>query len=471
MRPEDFFEIIDGIDDDIILDIPELSAEKPTDIIRSKGTPFWTIALSAACLFCVLAVGIFVAVKLHNAQPIDSGSDSSDTSSGESSDGSDSSISETSDQNSNIIDDDILSEIRLEKSDMPALDFLSSTDGLECKTLFNIRQYNGDSMFGRLYLTETGPVILVSSIGYDHYFWTDRDGNELDHVAIDFDNGREEIPDRDYPEKGIFHEDGSVLYYRNGKLQKTVRLPECRRADFTPDQLQYLYIDPERNKLTLYDLETESDIKSVSLEDLGYAEPWVMEFVNVVTPKLATVTLLEYSEATEYHGGENLRTFLLELPTLNVVQQLPDDTKLIALDDENFLMIKREKRETKNYRVSHAKLEDGEPTETETNFRVSNMTAYNNAMGSCIIMSPDKKVALLREWETNNEYGDGYMICRAVATDTMQLLWECRLAGGDTIPTGFFTSAVITDDAKLYLIGDTLGMQDYKPMYYIGMEG
>lgn len=72
MRPEELFKIIDGIDDDIILDIPEITAEKPIKVvIESKRTSFWTIAVSAACLLCVLAIGVFIAVKLQSGQRIE----------------------------------------------------------------------------------------------------------------------------------------------------------------------------------------------------------------------------------------------------------------------------------------------------------------------------------------------------------------------------------------------------------------
>lgn len=114
MRPEDFFEIIDGIDDDIILDIPEINAEKPIKVvIENRQTPLRTVVLSAACLLCVLSIGVFIAAKLHNGLPVEpgpngfsstedssyesnSGSDSSDTSENSSN----SSSSDRSDQNS-----------------------------------------------------------------------------------------------------------------------------------------------------------------------------------------------------------------------------------------------------------------------------------------------------------------------------------------------------------------------------------
>lgn len=93
MRAEELFEIIDGIDDDLILDIPRLKSERPTMVvIEHRKTPIWAVALLAACLVCVLAVGVFVAAKLQNGLPVFSGSNDpgQSDSSDESSSGSDS---------------------------------------------------------------------------------------------------------------------------------------------------------------------------------------------------------------------------------------------------------------------------------------------------------------------------------------------------------------------------------------------
>lgn len=84
MRAEDFFEIIDGIDDDIILDVPELTDEEPTKIvIESKAAPFWKIALSAACLICVLFSGVYVVAGIKTGILSNSGANAP-ASSGES---------------------------------------------------------------------------------------------------------------------------------------------------------------------------------------------------------------------------------------------------------------------------------------------------------------------------------------------------------------------------------------------------
>lgn len=115
MRPEEFFEIIDGIDDDIILDVPDANAEEPTKVvIESKETPFWVVALSAACLLCVLVSGVFIIAKIRTSLPVESGAnayasseDSSfeDDSSSDSSDSSDNG-DESSDSSSDSSDNE-----------------------------------------------------------------------------------------------------------------------------------------------------------------------------------------------------------------------------------------------------------------------------------------------------------------------------------------------------------------------------
>lgn len=105
MSGEELFEIIDGIDDDIILDIPRSKSIRPTMVLVERiKTPIPTFALVAVCMICVLAVGVFFAAKLHNIPPVDSGSDYSvysDSSSDESSD-SDSESSSSHESSSSI---------------------------------------------------------------------------------------------------------------------------------------------------------------------------------------------------------------------------------------------------------------------------------------------------------------------------------------------------------------------------------
>lgn len=66
MKTEELFALIDGIDDDIILDIPCLNAEKPkTLVVKSRHIPFRSIAGVAACFICTLAIGIFAVTKIQ----------------------------------------------------------------------------------------------------------------------------------------------------------------------------------------------------------------------------------------------------------------------------------------------------------------------------------------------------------------------------------------------------------------------
>lgn len=77
MRPEDLFELIDGIDDDIILDAAKVNNEEPTEVVIGRGrTPFRVAALSAACLLCVMVSGVFVVARLRSGLPTNSGSNS-----------------------------------------------------------------------------------------------------------------------------------------------------------------------------------------------------------------------------------------------------------------------------------------------------------------------------------------------------------------------------------------------------------
>lgn len=479
MRPEDIFDIIDGIDDDIILDIPELNSEKPLKVVvKDKRTPIWAVTLSAACLICVFAAAVFFIARFRSDwidpnpyDPTSSGDSSyqSDPSSSDS-DSSDNS-DDSSDQSSDPIPQEILDRISLGKDDLPKPELLNATDGLECETLLTVRPQDYLSIRG-IYLKGTDPVIWASDNTRNyHYFWIDSDGNELDHVAFDVYNSHKEVlPDRDYPGTGIFGPfdvDGTadgrweVRYYQNGKLQRAIQIPKGYKSDFMPDQSQYLYIDNDRKNLILYDLKTETVIKSLSVDDFDYGNSWVMAFVNIVTPKLATVTLFDYdtSSASEWHGDETLHTFLLELPTLDIIQRLPDSTELMALDDENFLMTKQEGNVR---RVSRAKLENGKLTETETAFTVNENSQYFNFIN--IILSPRKKVAFIQDFDYN------VIRCRAVSTDTMQLIWECKLPGGSAIPPGIHLLAAVTDDAVLYLFGNTLNDGDDQPLYRIGME-
>lgn len=397
----------------------------------------------------------------QNSDPAQKNSDQSGGSSQESGDPA---------QNVYVQDEAVLKQISLKRDILAALDITHATEGLECEALFGV------SSIGGIDITETGFVIslshypMTSNESYDHYLWFDRGGNELDHVGFDLNAANVQIPDRDYPEKGFFETtsllDGisKALYFQNGTLQKTVQLPKCRRSDFSPDNLKYLCIDEEKKNLILYDFETDTAATVLPVEDFGYDDAWVLDFVRVVTPELATVTLLELDEntASEYHGVENLRTYLLELPTLKILQQLPDGSELTALDDGNFLMTKQV---DKIRRVSRAKLENGKLVETETDFTINETSQFFDR--SNIILSPDKKVTLLRDW-THNE-----MKCRAVSVDDMRLLWECHIPGeSNGLISGGYTSAAITDDAVLYMFGsdEAADNNGNYPLYRIGMN-
>lgn len=76
MKAEDFFKIIDGIDDDLILDAKNPASEEPEKVVVvERRTPIWKIALSAACLISVLTAGVILATTLRGKLPVENISD------------------------------------------------------------------------------------------------------------------------------------------------------------------------------------------------------------------------------------------------------------------------------------------------------------------------------------------------------------------------------------------------------------
>lgn len=467
MRAEDFFNIIDGIDDDIILDIPELNTEKPIRLAAEpRKTPIWAMALLAACFVLILVMGIFVAAKLQSNSIIDPSSYNpaeSDQSS-DSSDNSDSSGS-YSDEDEYVLDEDVLKSVRLIN---PRYDLPSHSSLGDIEELLSVYPTGGDPLtISGIYAVDTGVVIWARNNSYDHYFWLDKNNVETDHVAFNISGQKELIPNRVYPNGGYFRstfEDGTseLLYYRSGSLVSAVPLPEVHRASLTPDNKQYLCIDTERENLILHDLETGAAVRSLTAKDFGLNDNWVFEFVNVVTPKLATVTLLEAdpNKASEYNGSENLHSYLLELPSLRIIQQLPDGTELTAIDDEHFLMNSRFGVSGKSREFTRAKMENGQLVDLKDRIAFDDRWQADNS--SNIILSPSKNVVLLRYWGNT-----GYLEIRTYSTDTLQPLWDITIWSGETIPSGFLTPAAITDDAVVYLFGNTLISEDAQPLYTI----
>ena len=468
MRAEEFFKIIDGIDDDIILDVPDAKTERPTKVvIEHKKTPIWTIALLTACFVLVLVMGVFVAAKLQ-ANKIITSEDPGNSDSSSVSDNSDSSDSSNSvpDEDEYVLDKKVLDNVRLINPMYEQPEYVFSTTVEELLSVYSL---DFDLSIKGIYAVDTGVVIRARSDSYDHYFRLDKNNVEVDHVAFNISDQKELIPNRDYPEGGYFkttNEDGTteLRYYQNGKLISTAPLPEAHRASLTSDNKQYLYIDPERKDLVLYDLETGAVIRSLSVKDLGYDDPWTFDFVNAVTPKLATVTLLEAdpNKASEYNGDENLHSCLLELPSLRVIQQLPDSTELTAIDDENFIMTKR-KNSTQRI-VSIAKFTNGELVEREYQYSIDEVSQIDHS--SNIILSPSKKFVLVRFRSSDNYW----LNCRVYTTDELQPVWEQTLKCGGTIPSDFYTPAALTDDAVLYMFGDTLTDGDAQPLYIMYKE-
>ena len=455
MRAEEFFEIIDGIDDDIILDVPDANAERATRVvIEHKKTPILAIALLAACFVMILVLSVFVAAKLQSNRLITS----EDPGNSDSSDSSDS-------EDEYVLDKEVLNGVRLIN---PIYEPPEHDSDIKLEELLCVYSTNLDLSIKGIYAIDTGIVIWAYNDPYDHYFWLDKNNVEVDHVAFNINDPKGLIPDREYPNGGYFiepSEDGTseLRYYQNGRLKKTVKLPDVYRAAFTKDHSQYLYITPDKKSLVLYDLETETVVQTKTLPDLGYNDNWGYEFVNTVTSDLATVSLFAATAnsgvAPEYTGNESLRGYLLELPTLRQIQGLFDSPELTAIDDENFILTTRYDNNTRL--VFRAESINGEIVETTTKFTLNERSQFYNS--SNIILSPNKKVLLIRDWDK----GNNYMRCTAVSTDTMRVIWECELPSGETLPSGLHLYAAITDDAVLYMFGDTLNNEDAQPLYII----
>ncbi len=415
-----------------------------------------------------------------NSDPAPKNSDQSGNLSPESSD---------PEQGGYVQDEAILSQISLEKNVIPDIvrmpQIKYASDNLECKELFRFRSPQFNTVIDGINITETGFVISLSYnpvtpyIPYTHYLWFDRDGKELDHVAFDLNAADVRIPDRDYPENGFFitpfqSEIRKALYFQNGTLRKAVQLPQCYRSDyssFSSDKSQFLCIDGKQKNLILYDFKNDTAAMVLPVEKFGYDDPWRFEFVRIVTPELATVTLLEYDEKVmyEYHGVDKLRrhTYLLEFPTLNILQQLPDGSELTSLGDGNFLMTKQYDKNSRS--VFRAKLENGKIVDMEeTGHRFKNEPSQFHDRSN-IILSPNKKVVLFRYWEDGDN--DHYMTCYAASTDDMRQLWQCDVSlNTDGIDRISYMPAAITDDAVLYQFHFGYDNGEYYSVYRFGVN-
>lgn len=479
MTKKEFLDAMGGIDGKLIesvLDVErvengDISIEEPMVLSQSKRPSIFKFVIGGAA-GVALIFGIAVFVRSFNGittLPNESDQSSESSYNSDSSVSSDDSLqSESSDNSSDIdiIDEEALSNTYLQSDDLPGYDLPFVSGEVTCEPVLAVRPNDSYLNIYDLYTSDTGLVICTHDASMnEHYFWVDRDGNELDHIVFDHEEMGDVIPDRDYPEGGAFRvplEDGGneIRFYQNGKLQKTVKLPYGHRSRLSDDKTKYLYINDEMDKLTLFDVEAEIDAASRTVADFGLDSPWTVQLVNVITPKLAAVTLIYVDEPHGFSGDEEVRTFLIGLPTLDIIQRLPDGAKLTALDNENFVMTKRDSKE-----IVRAVLENGELIEKEriTSISPSSDAAKYFGYGN-ILLSPNKKVMLIREWEGS------ILRCRALSTDTMELLWEARLRGEDWLPTGFYTSAVITDDAEFYVLGmSTAGIED-KPLYRVSAK-
>lgn len=482
MTKREFLDAMGGIDskliestlDDERLENKEISVEEPMVLSQSKRPSIFKYVIGgAAGIALVFGIAIFVRNFNNLTTSLPNETDQSAESS-YSSDSTDSSVSSDESSRSESFDDssadvdyeEMLSNARLRYDNLSDFDLPYVSGDVTCETVLAARAEYEHVDVSELYATDRGLVISVFDHHLNkHYFSVDRDGNELDHAAYEYYLMNDNIPEFDYPEGDAFTfpliDSGYELrFYQNGKLQKAVKLPSASRSSLSEDKTKYLYINDERDTLTLFDVDAEIDVATRTVESFGLDAPWTIQLVNMLTPKLAAVTLIYVDAPHGFSGEEEVRTFLISLPTLDVVQRLPDGATLRALDDNTFIMTKRDSRE-----IVRAVLENGELIEKERISAISqgsDAAQYYNTGN--ILLSPNKKVMLIREWD------GGDLRCRAFSTDNMQLLWEARLRGEDWLPTGFYTSAAITDDAEFYIFGDSLISKDDKPLYRISAK-
>lgn len=478
MTKKEFIDIMGGIDKKLIestLDIETpyeefFTNERPQKVYvprKNNGALKFSIC-AAACLAVV--VGVTLILKNVNKTPVtpplttlDSSDEilvSSDISSDSSSDSE--TFSESDPITSTTISDPgDMNELYIDREDLRDPTVISSTSSLECKTLFYLREAGeyGSPGLRNIFVRGDGICVLVKSslTDNDHLFMLDKDGSASGVRHLRFDGSTYDLSkDLRVNDNRVFtaSHNFSEFGFNGAKTREMLSdLPDHKSSiqgfDIMTDECLYLYIDPEREKLTLYNMETKTDIASILASDFDLGDSWVIDLVNVVSPELATVTLLNYdpNKASGYTGNENFRTYLVELPTLNIIQQLADDTEIMALDDENFLVAERA---LSGRRIYRAALENGKLFETGEYF-------VNCDYNANVLLSPNKKVAVIRE-----NTGAYNMRCTAVYADTLEQIWSIEFS--DDFITGFTKPAAVTDDAVLYLSD---GIEAQLPVYRI----
>lgn len=491
MTTKEFIDIMGCIDKRLIestldLETPYeelLTNDRPQKVYvsRKKNGALLFSVCAAACLAVV--VGVTLILNKVNKTPVTPPfdvSDSSDAISASSDASSDISSENSSDSSSDqsggsgtsaesdpitstaISDPGDTGELYIDREDLRDPTVISSTSGLECKTLFYLRapgEYGSPSI-RNIFVNRDGIFVLASDgqIGNDYLFDLDKDGNGYRHFKYDGSiyGYSKDLSVNDNSLFTTTHNFNEFGFYDAKTREMLSDLPSCYRADLLLDEKKYLYIDPERRDLVLYNIETKNNTASIAAVDFILGTDWVIDSVNAVSPELATVRLMKYDpdNASGYTGNEDFRTYLLELSTLKVIQQLSDDAEVMALDEGNFLVAERVQIEHRNgRRVYRAKLENGNLVKTGEYY-------VNCEYGANVLLSPNKKIAVIRE-----NTGAYNMRCTAVYADTLERIWSIEFS--DEYITGFTMSAAVTDDAVLYL---TDGIEGRIPVYRIGLS-
>lgn len=478
MTKKEFIDIMGEIDKKLIestLDIEtpyeELFLnERPQQVYVPKkdhGALKFSVC-AAACLAAV--VGAALIIKNVNKTPVTPPfdmSDSSDPISASSGDTSDvsSEVSSGSSSETVFVTSEIIpdpgdpNDLYIDRDNLHDPTILNSTNGLECKTLLYLRSPAAKASISGIYVNESEPCILAKSSDRAYFFDLSKDGSSkgrdlrysstLDHL----------IKNNAYSDNTVFSSTKNYEefeFYDTETLQMISGLRTCHCADILPDEKKYLYIDRERGNLILYNMATDYNTTARTASSFTLGTAWVLDNVNAVSPELATVRLLKRDpdNASEYTGNEEFRTFLLDLRTLDIIQKLPDDSEVMALDNENFLVAERiSKGLTNERRIYRAKLRDGVLVDMGEDPIYCEYSAD-------VLMSPNKKVAVIRETQ------NGKIHCTAVSTDDLSTIWEIRFSDEGFI-TGLARPAAVTDDAVLY-ISD--GLDTRLPVYRIGFK-
>lgn len=457
MTKSEFIDIMGEIDNRLIESVLDIETPYEDFFLSDRPQVMYTSGkrhsalkyaiCAAACLAVVFGITLLMQHinKMQTAPPYESADPSADSldKSGSYSESSDSTKYE------------IQNTIKFEQDGLITPTIINSIGDVECKPLLRLTSDKNDASILRIFTKDDGFVIFTECSGNPRLFNFDRDGNSHGIGSLTWDMKINGIMYNLYSDSRFFFVTETYDKFASVfNSYKMTDLPECHSGEPLFDEMKYLYIDKDRENLILYNIETNYNTASVSATYFNLGTVWILDRVNAVSPGLATVTLIKsYGSGDSVNiGNEEYRTFLLELPTMKVIGQLPVNSEVIALDEENFLIATKE---NSSFKISRAVLQDGKLVESGTDPVTKNY--HPN-----IVLSPNKKIMLIREWMQDDNFND-YMKCTAISTDDMQTIWEIGLEDSE-LKAGSYEPAAITDDAVLYLSGQG---RENMPLYRI----